>query len=75
MTQVLKARARELERMGLACEVKRNMLAFEPNWRDQLKAMELHLDIRKRIVQERTLQKHANLERAMKQITRGLLGR
>ncbi|MEQ1808442.1 MAG: hypothetical protein ABL889_00855 [Terricaulis sp.] len=75
MTQALKGRARELERMGLAREVNRNVLAFEPNWRDQLRAMELHLDIRKRIVQERTLQKHADVERAMKQITRGLLGR
>ncbi|MEQ1617497.1 MAG: hypothetical protein ABL883_04020 [Terricaulis sp.] len=75
MTQALKGRARELERIGLAREVNRNTLAFEPNWRDRLQAMELHLDIRKRIVQERTLQKHLDLERAMKQVTRGLLGR
>lgn len=75
MTQALKERARELERMGLAREVNRNTLTFEPNWRDRLQAMELHLDIRKRIVQERTLQKHLDLERAMKQVTRGLLGR
>ena len=74
-TRALKARARELERMGLAREMKRNVLAFDPNWRDRLQAMELHLDIRKRVVLERTLQKHAELERAMKQLTRGLLGR
>jgi hypothetical protein len=61
--------------MGLAREANRNVLAFEPNWRDRLQAMELHLDIRKRVVLERTLQKHAELERAMKQMTRGLLGR
>ncbi len=75
MTQALKARARELERMGLAWGVKRNVLAFEPNWHDQLKAMELHLDIRKRVVQERTLRKQAELERVAKQLGRGLLGR
>ena len=75
MTQALKGRARELERMGLAWEVKRNTLAFEPNWRDQLKAMELHLDVRKRVVQERTLRKQAELERVAKQLGRGLLGR
>lgn len=75
MTQALKARARELERMGLAREVNRNTLAFEPNWRDQLKAMELHLDIRKRVVLERTLKRQFELERVAKQLGRGLLGR
>lgn len=53
MTQAVKARARELQRMGLATEVERNVLAFRPDWRARLKAMELHLDIRKRVVQER----------------------
>lgn len=53
MTQAVKARARELQRMGLATEVERNVLAFQPDWRARLKAMELHLDIRKRVVQER----------------------
>lgn len=74
-TLSLKSRARELERMGLAREVKRNVLAFTPDWRDRLKTMELHLDIRKRVVLQRTLQQHAALERTMKQLTRGLLGR
>jgi len=55
-TLALKARARELQRMGLAKEVKRNVLAFEPDWRDKLQAMELHLDIRKRVVLERHTQ-------------------
>ena len=56
-TLALKARARELQRMGLAQEVKRNLLAFEPNWRDRLQAMELHLDIRKRVMRERDVQR------------------
>ncbi|MEZ5994180.1 MAG: hypothetical protein R3C25_00340 [Hyphomonadaceae bacterium] len=34
--------------------MKRNVLSFQAGWRDRLQAMELHLDIRKRIVQERT---------------------
>lgn len=56
-TLALKARARELHRMGLAQEVKRNVLAFEPLWRDKLQAMELHLDIRKRIMRERDIER------------------
>jgi type IV secretory pathway VirD2 relaxase len=74
-TLALKGRARELERMGLAREIKRNVLAFESDWRGRLRAMELHLDIRKRIVHERMEQQQANLERSLKQQTRGLLGR
>ena len=67
--------ARELQRMGLAQEVKRNVLAFTPGWHDRLRAMELHLDIRKRVVLERMLQKQAGLDRVVKDLTRGLLGR
>jgi type IV secretory pathway VirD2 relaxase len=74
-TLALKARARELQRMGLAQEVKRNVLAFTPDWRDRLQAMELHLDIRKRVVQQRVLQQQVSLEQSLKQLTRGLLGR
>lgn len=74
-TLALKARARELQRMGLVEEVKRNVLAFTPGWHDRLRAMELHLDIRKRVVLERTLQKQVGPERTMKGLTRGLLGR
>jgi len=53
MTDALKTRARELKNLGLAQEVKRNVLRFEPGWRDALKAMELHLDIRKSLMQAR----------------------
>lgn len=54
MTDALKARAQELKRLGLATEVGRNIFQFEPEWRDRLKAMELHLDIRKSLVRSRT---------------------
>jgi type IV secretory pathway VirD2 relaxase len=54
MTRALKARANQLKHMGLATEIKRNVLAFDSGWQDRLKAMELHLDIRKRLMMERT---------------------
>lgn len=53
MTRALKERARELQRMGLASEVRRNVLRFGPGWRDSLNAMELHLDVRKALMQTR----------------------
>jgi hypothetical protein len=54
MENALKARAQELKRLGLAVEVGRNIFQFEPGWRDALKAMELHLDIRKSLMRART---------------------
>lgn len=71
-TRALKERARELQRMGLADEVKRNVLSFQAGWQDQLRAMELHLDIRKNLMLERT-QRRAEA-RSIDQM-RGLLGR
>lgn len=56
LTQALKARAKELERLGLAKPVRRNVLAFSANWQDRLKAMELHLDLAKRMAQARQAQ-------------------
>ncbi|GIK49871.1 MAG: hypothetical protein BroJett013_25680 [Alphaproteobacteria bacterium] len=53
MTDALKARARELKNLGLAREVRRNVLQFDPGWREALKAMELHLDIRKSLMRAR----------------------
>jgi type IV secretory pathway VirD2 relaxase len=54
-TDALKGRAHELRRLGLATEVSRNVLQFSPNWRDGLKALELHLDIRKALMQSRAI--------------------
>jgi hypothetical protein len=56
LTNAMKARARELQRLGFASERRRNVLSFQDDWRARLTAMELHLDIRKRIVLERSLQ-------------------
>lgn len=52
----LRARARELSRLGMARELGRNVYQFQPAWRDRLSALELHLDHRKRLVRERTRQ-------------------
>jgi type IV secretory pathway VirD2 relaxase len=43
----MKARVVELSRMGLAQEVKRGVFAFAPDWQAQLRALELHADIRR----------------------------
>jgi type IV secretory pathway VirD2 relaxase len=71
-TRALKERARELQRMGLAVEVKRNVLAFRTDWREALNAMELHLDIRKRLIHERA---HSLGAQKPLEHLRGLLGR
>lgn len=55
-TDSMKARAHELRRLGLATEVRRNVLQFAPNWRDGLKGLELHLDIRKSLMQSRAIE-------------------
>lgn len=53
LSQALKARAKELERLGLAKPIRRNVLAFAADWQARLKAMELHLDVAKRMAQAR----------------------
>jgi type IV secretory pathway VirD2 relaxase len=63
VTRALRARARELARMRLASETKRGVLTFDADWQDRLKAMELHLDIRKRLMQQQRLEREAQ-ERA-----------
>jgi type IV secretory pathway VirD2 relaxase len=54
MSDALRARAHELKRLGIATEIRRNVIRFEPDWRDRLKAMELHLDIRKALIRSRS---------------------
>lgn len=56
LSAALKARAHELKRLGFASEIARNILQFEPGWQDGLKAMELHLDIRKALLRSRAQQ-------------------
>lgn len=55
LENALKARARELLRLGLAQEIRRNLLHMDPDWRGRLSRIELHLDIRKRLNNERVL--------------------
>ncbi|WP_228445977.1 hypothetical protein [Terricaulis silvestris] len=74
LTQAVKARVRELERLGLAQEIKRNVFALSPDWHDRLKAMELHLDIRKRIVRER-VERGLIQQRPMPPLPKGLMDR
>jgi type IV secretory pathway VirD2 relaxase len=62
LTQALKARTRELERMGLARQVGRNVFELAPDWRERLSAMERHLDIRKQVVA-----RHVEVARAQQQ--------
>ena len=66
VTNALKARAQELKRLGLATEVGRNIFQFEPEWQGRLKAMELHLDIRKALVRSRTQDPARQLSKALK---------
>lgn len=70
LTAALRARAKELLRLGLAREVRRGVLQFEPNWQDRLKAMELHLDIRKQLMAQRQVAQQTELERRARQLSR-----
>lgn len=74
---VAKARMRELERMGLGEEIRRNVIQLAPDWRERLQAMELHLDIRKRVVRER-MERMVSMQQqyqAAHQLRKGLIGR
>jgi hypothetical protein len=57
-----------LKNLGLAREMRRNVLWFEPGWREALKAMEHHLDIRKSLMQARV----QDAARAMSASSRGV---
>jgi type IV secretory pathway VirD2 relaxase len=75
VTSALRARTRELRRLGLAREVRQGVLQFEPGWQDRLKAMELHLDIRKQLMAERQLAQQAEQERLAQRLSRSGLER
>ncbi len=72
VTKALRARARELACMRLAGETKRGVLTFEPDWHDRLKAMELHLDIRKRLLEQQRLQREAQERSRARSAGKGL---
>jgi type IV secretory pathway VirD2 relaxase len=72
VTRALRARARELAGMRLAAETKRGVLTFEPDWQDRLKAMELHLDIRKRLLEQQRFQREAQERTRARSAGKGL---
>ena len=74
LTRALKARVQELERMGLAKPIGRGVFQLTPDWRDRLSAMELHLDIRKRVMRER-VERGLAQHQAVREISKGLLDR
>ena len=60
--------------MRLASETKRGVPMFEPDWQDRFKAMELHVDIRKRLLEQQRLHREAH-ERARARSAGRELGR
>jgi type IV secretory pathway VirD2 relaxase len=53
----MKARARELTRIGLAQESRRNVIAFERDWSERLKAMRA-IDVRRELARARLYEKN-----------------
>jgi len=74
LAQAAKARVQELARMGLAQDQGNGLFRLTPDWRDRLKAMDLHLDIRKRVVRER-VERGLAQQHAARTIRKGLLDR
>jgi type IV secretory pathway VirD2 relaxase len=72
LTQALKSRMRELERLGLAERAEHGVFRLAGDFRDRLRAMELHIDIRKRVVHDRTMQQRAQ---DLSQLRKGPLDR
>ncbi len=52
----MKARAQELTRIGLAHETRRNVIAFEPDWSERLKATR-SIDVRRELARGRLYEK------------------
>lgn len=72
VSQAMKQRLRELERMGLAQDKGRGLFQLEPDWQGRLQAMELHADVRKRVVRERVERNLDQQRDLLKRIARGL---
>jgi type IV secretory pathway VirD2 relaxase len=71
LTQALKARVHELERLGLVQRETNGLFRLDDNFRERLRAMEFHIDVRKRVVLERAAQGKARAQSRLK----GLLDR
>jgi type IV secretory pathway VirD2 relaxase len=74
LAQAAKARVQELARMGLARDEGNGLFRLESSWRDKLKAMDLHIDIRRRVVRERVERGVAH-QVADRAVRKGLLDR
>ena len=57
MAAAVKARAVVLARMGLAEEGRRGEFTFSVAWKERLKAIEEHVDIRRRVLKERAAER------------------
>lgn len=64
----LRSRADELMRLGLAGPTSPGHARFVPDWQQRLDAMEMHLDVRRRVVRERWLERE--LDRAGEKLSR-----
>jgi len=73
--KALRARANELQRLGLAAGERGGVLAFTSDWQARLAAMERHLDIRKSLMQARQVQRDLVLGQTLTGRVRDLLGR
>jgi type IV secretory pathway VirD2 relaxase len=73
VANALKARAQELKRLGLAQEIARNIFEFKLGWRDDLRRLELHLDIRKSLMRVRA-QDMKPLQQSQKMVRSRALG-
>lgn len=75
LTTALRARAKELQRLGLAHEIRQGVVQFVPRWQDRLKAMEFHLDIRKQLMAQRQVAQQAERERLARRLSKNGLER
>jgi type IV secretory pathway VirD2 relaxase len=64
----VRSRADELERLGLAERSGRGQLRFARDWLERLDGMEMHLDVRRRLVRERQYER--DLDRAGDKLSR-----
>lgn len=74
VTRALRQRLLELEKLQLAKQIERGFFQLAPDWRDRLKAMELHIDIRKRVMREQ-VERSAVQQQVTRDISRGGLER
>ena len=75
LRKALRARAVELQRLGLASGERGGVLAFVGDWQARLAAMERHLDIRKSLMQARSAERDRLMKRAVSRSLSDWFGR